>query len=264
MKILIIGGGGREHALAWKIRRSPRAAEVFCVPGNAGISGDAVCRPGDIVSPGAMAGLAQELGADLTVVGPEAPLVAGVADEFRARGLAVVGPGQAPARLEGSKVFAKEFMRRHRIPTAEFLVLESAEEVRSRIASFGFPVVLKADGLAAGKGVIVAESRAAAETSGELMIAGQVVGAAGRRAVLERFLPGEEVSFIVLTDGRDCLAFPPTQDHKAAYDDDKGPNTGGMGAYCDFDILTEAQRTGILRHIVEPVLEGLRAEGLPY
>ena len=264
MKILVVGGGGREHALAWKLRASPLADQVYCVPGNAGIAEVATCRPADIVSPRAMADLAQEIGADLTVVGPEAPLVAGVTDEFRARGLAIVGPGRAAARLEGSKIFAKEFMLRHRIPTAEFAVLESPEDVRREIGRFGFPVVLKADGLAAGKGVIVAATASAARMAGELMVAGGVVGEAGRRVLLERFLPGEEVSFMVLSDGRDYYPLPPAQDHKAVYDDDKGPNTGGMGAYCDFDILTAGQREKVLREIVEPVLEGLRQEGCPY
>ncbi len=264
MKILVIGGGGREHALAWKIRRSPLADEVYCVPGNAGISQDAVCRPGDTCSPRAMADLAQEIGADLTVVGPEAPLVAGVADEFRARGLAIVGPSAAAARLEGSKVFAKQFLREHGIRTADFAILESPADIDAHIGRFGFPVVLKADGLAAGKGVIVLKTEAEARAAAELMLAGRVVGDAGRRAVLERFLPGEEVSFIVLSDGRRCYPLPPTQDHKAVYDDDQGPNTGGMGAYCDPDILTPAQRDTILGRIVEPTLDALRAEGAPY
>jgi phosphoribosylamine--glycine ligase len=260
MKILVVGGGGREHALAWKIRRSPLVDEVYAVPGNAGISQEAVCRAGDTTSPQAMAGLAEELGVDLTVVGPEAPLVAGVADEFCARGLAIVGPSAAAARLEGSKIFAKEFLREHRIPTADFAVLESTADV----GRFGFPVVLKADGLAAGKGVLILKSEAEARDAAELMLAGKVVGDAGRRAVLEEFLPGEEVSFIVLSDGRHYYPLPPTQDHKAAYDDDQGPNTGGMGAYCDLNILSAAQRDDILSRIVEPTLEALRRRDMPY
>jgi phosphoribosylamine--glycine ligase len=264
MKILVIGGGGREHALAWKIRRSPLAEEVYCVPGNAGISQDAVCRPGDTASPQAMADLAQELGIDLTVVGPEAPLVAGVADEFRARGLAIVGPSQAAARLEGSKVFAKEFLREHGIPTADFAILESAADIDAHITRFGSPVVLKADGLAAGKGVVILRSESEARAAAELMLAGKIVGAAGNRAVLERFLPGEEVSFIVLSDGQHYYPLPATQDHKAVYDDDEGPNTGGMGAYCDLDILTPAQRDTILSRIVEPTLAALSYQGFLY
>ncbi len=260
MKILVIGGGGREHVLTWKIRRSPLVDEVYAVPGNAGISQEAVCRPGDTTSPQAMAGLAEELGVDLTVVGPEAPLVAGVADAFRARGLAIVGPSAAAARLEGSKAYAKEFLREHRIPTADFAVLASSTDV----GRFGFPVVLKADGLAAGKGVLILRSESEAQAAAALMLAGKVVGDAGRRAILEEFLPGEEVSFIILSDGRHYYPLPPTQDHKAAYDDDQGPNTGGMGAYCDLNILSASQRDDILARIVEPTLEALRRRDMAY
>ncbi len=259
MKILIIGSGGREHALAWKLRRSPLVKEVYCTPGNAGISQDAVCRTDKD-----LAALAEEIHADLTVVGPEAPLVAGIADEFRSRGLPIVGPTAAAARLEGSKVFAKQFLREHGIPTAEFVVLDSPGDVASNVGRFGFPVVLKADGLAAGKGVLVPRDASEARASAELMLAGKVVGEAGRRAVLERFLRGEEVTFIVLSDGASFQPLLPTQDHKAVYDDDQGPNTGGMGAYCDAAILTEAQRAEILSRIVEPALDGLRRQGCPY
>jgi phosphoribosylamine---glycine ligase len=264
MRILTIGSGGREHALVWKLRLSPLVEEVYCVPGNAGISHEAICRPGDILSAQAMAELAQDVGADLTVVGPEAPLVAGIADEFLARKLAIIGPTAAAARLEGSKVFAKQFLLGHGIPTAEFAVLESPADVDRHITRFGFPVVLKADGLAAGKGVLVIDQEAEARAAAELMLAGKIVGEAGRRAVLERFLPGEEVSFIVLSDGSTFYALPPTQDHKAVYDDDRGPNTGGMGAYCDPRILSDEQRADILGRIVEPTLDGLRRQGCPY
>lgn len=264
MKILVIGSGGREHALVWKLRRSPLVEQVYCVPGNAGISREAICRQGDVASPGAMVELAEEIGADLTVIGPEAPLVAGVADEFRARNLLVVGPGAAGAQLEGSKFFAKRFLQQHGIPTAEFAVLESPEDAARHIGDFGFPVVLKADGLAAGKGVLVLHKESEARAAAELMLAGKIVGEAGRRAVLERFLPGEEVSFIVLSDGAHYYALPPTQDHKAVYDDDEGPNTGGMGAYCDPAILSEAQREVILSRFVEPTLDALRSAGCPY
>ena len=264
MKILVIGSGGREHALVWKLRRSPLVEQVYCVPGNAGISREAICRQGDVASPGAMVELAEEIGADLTVIGPEAPLVAGVADEFRARNLLVVGPGAAGAQLEGSKVFAKQFLQQQGIPTAEFAVLESPEDAARHIGDFGFPVVLKADGLAAGKGVLVLHKESEARAAAELMLAGKIVGEAGRRAVLERFLPGEEVSFIVLSDGAHYCALPAMQDHKAAYDDDEGPNTGGMGAYCDPAILSEAQREVILSRFVEPTLDALRSAGCPY
>ncbi|MBI3666669.1 MAG: phosphoribosylamine--glycine ligase [Acidobacteria bacterium] len=264
MKILVIGGGGREHALVWKLRSSPLVEQLYCVPGNAGISQEAVCRPGDILSPSAMAALAEEVDADFTVVGPEAPLVAGIVDEFHARNLAILGPTRAAAQLEGSKVFAKQFLRDHGIPTAEFAVLESPEDVAANIDRFGFPVVLKADGLAAGKGVLILREAAEARAAAEQMLAGKVVGEAGHRAVLERFLPGEEVSFIVLSDGERYYALPPTQDHKAVYDDDQGPNTGGMGAYCNYAILSDEQRSEILARIVEPTLEAMRRQGCPY
>jgi phosphoribosylamine--glycine ligase len=264
MKVLVIGSGGREHALAWKLRSSERVEEVRCVPGNAGISQDAVCHPGDVSAPKELAAMAEELGVNLTVVGPEVPLVAGIADEFCARGLAVVGPMREAAKLEGSKVFAKEFLREHGIPTADFVVLESEADIAANVGRFGFPVVLKADGLAAGKGVLVLRNESEARAAAELMLAGKVVGGAGRRAVLERFLPGEEVSFIILSDGANFCALPPTQDHKAVNDDDRGPNTGGMGAYCDDGILTEKQRADIIERIVEPTLAGMRRLGCPY
>jgi phosphoribosylamine--glycine ligase len=264
MKILIIGGGGREHALAWKLRRSPLVEELYCVPGNAGISQEAVCRHGDILSPRAMAAIAEEVGADLTVVGPEGPLAAGIADEFRERNLRIVGPEAAAARLEGSKVFAKQFMREYGVPTADFAVLESPGDISRNIGRFGFPVVLKADGLAAGKGVVILNSEAEARAAAELMLEGKLVGEAGRRAVLEQFLAGEEVSLIILSDGSSFYAFPPLQDHKALYDDDQGPNTGGMGAYCDPDILTQDQWARVFSDIVEATLEGLRRRGCPY
>jgi phosphoribosylamine--glycine ligase len=259
MRILVIGGGGREHALAWKLGQSPLVERVYCVPGNAGISSDAQCLHGDILDPKAMAELAVEIGASLTVVGPEAPLVAGIADEFRARGLAIVGPTRAAAQLEGSKIFAKQFLKKHGIPTADFAVLDAPD----KLDRFGFPAVLKADGLAAGKGVVILHDEAEARSAAGQMFSGALVGEAGRRAVLEQFLPGEEVSFIVLADGADFYALPPTQDHKRAHDNDKGPNTGGMGAYTDGRILTDTERDQICGRIVVPALEYLRRE-LPY
>lgn len=247
MKILVIGGG-REHALAWKLRQSEAVDEVYCVPGNAGISQDAICRSGKVASPQKMAALAEELGITLTVVGPEAPLVAGVVDEFRTRGMAIVGPTSQAAQLEGSKIYAKEFLRENGIPTADFAVLESPADAARHVGRFGFPVVLKADGLAAGKGVLILREEAEARAAAEAMLSGQVVGDAGRRAALENFLPGEEVSFIVLSDGKGFYALPPMQDHKAFYDDDQGPNTGGMGAYCDERILPRCSTPGRSSH----------------
>ncbi len=264
MNLLLIGSGGREHALAWKLRQSPLVERLCCVPGNAGIAREAELLRGDILSPREMAELAERVGARLTVVGPEAPLVAGLADEFQARGLPVVGPTRTAARLEGSKIFAKQFMRRHGIPTAEFAVCESLEEARTQLGRFGFPLVLKADGLAAGKGVVVAGDAQQAEEILARMLAGQLVGEAGRRLVIERFLAGEEVTFTVLADGRNFLALAPTQDHKAVFDHDQGPNTGGMGAYSDDAIVSESLHARILEEIVAPTLAGMAEEGTPF
>jgi len=264
MKILLLGGGGREHALAWKLRQSARVERLYAVPGNAGMAQEAQIEQGDILDPTQMADLAQRLRAGLTMVGPEAPLVAGVVDEFQARSLPIVGPTRAAARLEGSKIFAKEFMRRHGIPTADFVVCHGPGEAHINLGCFGFPVVLKADGLAAGKGVVVAGNAAEAEATTSAMLAGQLVGEAGRRLVIERFLAGEEVTFTVLSDGRHLLALPPTQDHKAVFDDDQGPNTGGMGAYCDDAILSPELTGRIIEGIVRPTLDGMAAEGAPF
>ena len=264
MKVLVLGSGGREHALVWKLRQSPHVEQVYCVPGNAGIADEATLERGDILCPAEMAELALRLGADLTVVGPEAPLVAGVVDEFQARGLRTLGPTRAAARLEGSKIFAKQFVERQGIPTAEFVVCEHLQDARQHLARFGFPVVLKADGLAAGKGVVVAADARQAELTLEGMLSGELVGKAGRCLVLERFLSGEEVTFTVVTDGETALALAPTQDHKPVFDNDQGPNTGGMGAYCEDAILSETLRQRILDEIVQPTLAGMAAEGTPY
>jgi phosphoribosylamine--glycine ligase len=264
MKVLVLGSGGREHALAWKLRQSPRVERLYAVPGNAGMAQEAQIEEADIRNPKQVAELAERLRVDLTMVGPEAPLVAGVADEFQARGLPIVGPTRAAAQLEGSKIFAKQFMERHGIATADSVVCETPEQARAGLNCFGFPVVLKADGLAAGKGVVVAGNSGEAEATAAAMLAGQLVGEAGRRLVIERFLPGEEVTFTVLSDGRHMLALPPTQDHKAVFDNDQGPNTGGMGAYCDDAILSPALTRRIIEQIVEPTLAGMRDEGAPY
>ena len=264
IRVLVLGSGGREHGLVWKLRQSPRIEQVYCVPGNAGIAQETTLERGDILRPPEMAELAQRLGADLTVVGPEAPLVAGVVDEFQMRGLRIVGATQVAARLEGSKIFAKQFAQRHGIPTAESVVCEHPQDARQHLARFGFPVVLKADGLAAGKGVVVAADSRQAEATLEKMLAGELVGEAGRRLVLERFLAGEEVTFTVVTDGETALALAPTQDHKPVFDNDQGPNTGGMGAYCEDGILSEALRQRIMDKIVQPTLAGMAAEGTPY
>lgn len=250
MRILIIGSGGREHALAWKLAQT-KGVEIFAAPGNPGIAEVGTCLP---VSSG-FAGAAEEIRADLTVVGPEAPLVTGVVDEFRARGLKIVGPDRQAARLEGSKVFAKDFLVQRKIPTAAYVTAENAEEAREALQRFGFPVVLKADGLAAGKGVIVAQNRAEAE---------QALASLSGRLVIEEFLRGEEVSFIALCDGRDVVALAPTQDHKAVFDGDLGPNTGGMGAYSDGAILSEVQAAEILKKVIYPTVEAMNFTGFLY
>jgi phosphoribosylamine--glycine ligase len=252
MRILVLGSGGREHALAWKLAQSP-GASVFAAPGNPGIAKVGTCLP--VVAGASYLQMAEAIGADLTVVGPEAPLVAGVVDAFRARGRKIVGPDRNAAQLEGSKVFAKNFLTQSKMPTAEFVTVENRTDARQALDRFGFPVVLKADGLAAGKGVIVAHDRNTAEAA---------LGTLKGRLVIEEFLRGEEVSFIALCDGRDVVPLAPTQDHKAIFDGDTGPNTGGMGAYCDGAILTEAQTREILDGVIYPTVEAMRFTGFLY
>jgi len=264
MKILVIGSGGREHALMWKLRESLNMDEIYCAPGNPGIAQEGECLPVDVTQPQAILEVAQQIKADLTVMGPEAPLVAGVADEFERAGLWVVGPTKAAAQLEGSKIFAKQFMQRHAIPTARFVVAESFEAAIMALGSFGLPVVIKADGLAAGKGVVVAKTREEAEKALDDFMRRKTLGPAGDRVALEECLLGEEMSFIVLTDGHNVLPLVPTQDHKAVFDNDQGPNTGGMGAYSDDSILDELTRVAVLRGIVAPTLAGMAAEGSPF
>ncbi len=264
MKILVLGSGGREHALAWKLHESQQMEELYCAPGNAGIAQEAECLPVDLSQTKAIVELAKRLHADLTIVGPEAPLVAGVVDEFEREGLAIIGPSKAAARLEGSKIFAKEFMRRHGIPTARFEVVDNFEEAVKVLARFPLPVVVKADGLAAGKGVVVAQNHEEAEQAVEDFMVRKTLGSAGDRVVIEECLTGEETSFIVLTDGRGILPLVPTQDHKALLDGDQGPNTGGMGAYSDDSILSESLHDEILRSFVAPTLAGMEMEGAPY
>jgi phosphoribosylamine--glycine ligase len=263
VKILIIGSGGREHAVAWRLAQSPSVTALYATPGNPGIAQVAQCVP-SAANPDAWLRVAESVDADLTFAGPEAPLVAGIVDAFRAAGRAIVGPTSQAARLEGSKIFSKEFMIRAGIPTADFVRAESEEEALKALDRFGCPVVLKADGLAAGKGVIIANARAEAEEAIRGLLSGTLVGKAGSRLVVEEYLTGEEVSFIVLSDGRHVLPLEPTQDHKAVNDGDTGPNTGGMGAYRDPKILTEAQRREILDCVIGATIQQMKDEGSPF
>ena len=264
MNVLVIGSGGREHALAWKLKQSPRVGKLYCAPGNAGCAEVAECIAADVKGVAGLANLAQKLKADLTVVGPELPLVLGVANEFARRGLKLVGPTKAAAELEDSKVFAKQFMQRHGIPTADFQACAIPSDAYSALCAVEWPVVIKADGLAAGKGVHIADEPDDATAIIEALMEKGELGAAGDHVVIEEYLEGEELSFIVLTDGKTMLPFAPTQDHKRAFDNDQGPNTGGMGAYSDDCIADAALRQDIFTKIVEPTIAGLVAEGRPY
>jgi len=264
MKVLVIGSGGREHALTWKLRESQHTEEIYCAPGNPGITQEAECLPLDLSRPHDILELARGHKVDLTVVGPEAPLVDGVVDEFEQAGLAILGPTRAAAQLEGSKIFSKQFMQRNRIPTARFAIATSLEGAIRSAAGFPFPIVIKADGLAAGKGVVIAHTQEEVEQTLERFMRQKALGPAGERVVIEECLRGKELSFIVLTDGRAILPLAPTQDHKPVFDSDEGPNTGGMGAYSDDHIVEERLRDNIFRRIVAPTLAGLTADGIPY
>ena len=264
MKVLVLGGGGREHALVWKLRQSPRITQLVCAPGNGGIAEEAECLPADLKSLDAMVGLAARLQPDLTVVGPELPLTLGVVDEFTRRGLPVFGPTQAAARLESSKSFAKEFLKRHHIPTAPFAICDSIEQVRSALGHFHTPVVVKADGLAAGKGVVIAKNKEEAASVAAEMLSGRMLGDAGRRVVLEECLKGDELSFLVFSDGERVAPLVAAQDHKRVGDGDTGPNTGGMGAYSTGDLLDAGMREWLVNHIARPVVAGMKAEGTEF
>jgi phosphoribosylamine---glycine ligase len=262
LKILIIGSGGREHAIAW--RCAQEGHQVFATPGNPGIATFAECIPPGGATAGDYLAVAKRIGADLTIVGPEAPLVAGVVDLFIVNQMKIFGPTQIAAELEGSKAFAKEFFDRHQIPTARYQVCEDLASAQAALSRFDYPVVLKADGLAAGKGVVIAKDKAMALATLEDLFSGKLVGAAGARVVIEDFHRGEEVSFIALCDGLTALPLRPTQDHKAIFDNDEGPNTGGMGAYCDDRILSADQTQFVMERVILPTLEGMSAEGRPF
>ena len=266
MRILVIGGGGREHALIWRLRQEPSVTDVLCTPGNPGIESLARCLPADITAPPDLVALARREAVDLTVVGPEAPLSRGVVDAFAAQLLPIVGPTRAAAALEWSKSFAKDFMARHRVPTARFRVCDSAAAALAAIDSgeFGYPLVIKADGLAAGKGVLIVEDAAAAHAAIRTVMQERTFGSAGDRVVLEEFLAGEEASYFVLADGRAFVTLTSAQDHKRIFDDDRGPNTGGMGAFAPAPRVTAAVEQRVLDSIVRPVLDGMDAEGMPF
>jgi len=264
MKVLVLGGGGREHALVWKLRHSPRIQQLYCAPGNGGIAEEAECLSVDLKSLNSIAALGARLQPDLTVVGPELPLTFGVVDEFTRRGWPVFGPTQAAARLESSKSFAKEFLQRHRIPTAPFAICDSIEQVRSALGHFHAPVVVKADGLAAGKGVVIAKSKEEAASVAAEMLSGKMLGEAGMRVVLEECLSGDELSFLVFSDGERVAPLVAAQDHKRVGDGDTGPNTGGMGAYSTDEIVDEQMRDWLVNHIARPVVAGMKAEGTEF
>ncbi len=266
MKVLVIGSGGREHALAWKVSLSGSVERVYVVPGNAGTASEPKIENVaiDVGDFSALADFAKEVGAGLTIVGPEVPLVNGITDYFQARGLACFGPSQAAARLEGSKAFTKDFLNAHNIPTAASETFTDLGAAKAYVEAQGAPIVIKADGLAAGKGVVVAQALDQAYAALEDMLAGNAFGSAGSRVLVEEFLQGEEASFICLCDGKTAVPFATSQDHKAAYDGDAGPNTGGMGAYSPAPVVTEALHARIMREIVQPTMAGMAADGAPY
>ncbi|RLV58758.1 phosphoribosylamine--glycine ligase [Parashewanella curva] len=270
MKILVIGGGGREHALAWKAAQSPQVDKVFVAPGNAGTALEPKLENMAIgvEDISALVAFAKDNDIALTIVGPEAPLVIGVVDAFRAEDLAIFGPTEGAAQLEGSKAFTKDFLARHNIPTADyqnFTDIEPAKAFSAQLAKkTGYPVVIKADGLAAGKGVIIAQNQTEADAAIEDMLEGNKFGEAGSRVVIEEFLKGEEASFIVMVDGKNILPMATSQDHKARDNGDNGPNTGGMGAYSPAPVVTKAIHDWTMKHVIEPTVEGMAQEGHPY
>ncbi|MFZ2753936.1 MAG: phosphoribosylamine--glycine ligase [Lysobacteraceae bacterium] len=266
MKLLVIGAGGREHALAWKLAQSSRVSEVLVAPGNAGTATEPKCRNVDVKATDidGLVALVRAEDVAVTVVGPEAPLVAGVVDRFRSEGLRIFGPTAAAAQLEGSKAFAKDFLARHGIPTAHYAVHTDVDAALAHVRGKGAPIVIKADGLAAGKGVIVAMTLQEAEDAVRDMLSGNAFGSAGSRVVIEEFLDGEEASFISMVDGVTALPMATSQDHKRVGDGDTGPNTGGMGAYSPAPVVTPEVHAQVMREIVEPTVRGMAADGVPF
>jgi phosphoribosylamine--glycine ligase len=268
MKVLVIGGGGREHALAWRLAQSTRVSRIYVAPGNGGTASDTRYDCIDITEPAALREWAAKEKIALTVVGPEAPLAAGVVDEFRAHGLRIFGPTQAAAQLESSKAFSKAFMKRHKIPTAEYEAFTDAAAAHAYIDAKGAPIVVKADGLAAGKGVVVAMTADEAHEAVDFMLVDNKFGVShnegGARVVIEEFLQGEEASFIVLCDGKNVTALATSQDHKRLLDGDEGPNTGGMGAYSPAPVVTAEVHARAMREIILPTIRGMEKDGIPY
>ncbi|HEY7545165.1 MAG TPA: phosphoribosylamine--glycine ligase, partial [Blastocatellia bacterium] len=265
MNILVIGAGGREHALCWKLSQSPHTSALYCAPGNAGIAQIANCLPAQVHDPAILVALAESIKADLTFIGPELPLVAGAVDAFNERGLPVVGPARAAARLEGSKIFSKQFMSRHSIPTARFTVCDSVESAQKCFASeFQFPVVVKADGLAAGKGVLIPHDEMSFNATLNAMMVDRLFGEAGDRIVIEECLTGREASVMIFSDGRDYQLIVPAQDYKRAGDGDQGFNTGGMGSFSTPGLIDDRLLARIRREIIEPSLEGMATDGNPF
>ncbi len=264
MKVLVLGSGGREHALVWKLQQSPRVTKIYCAPGNGGIAEEAESLPCDLKNVDAMVALASQVRPDLTVVGPELPLTVGVVDEFERHGWPIFGPTKAAAQLESSKSFAKEFLNRHHIPTAHYAICDSIEQLKPALAHFHAPVVVKADGLAAGKGVVMAASKEEALSAATEMLTGRMLGEAGSRVVLEECLQGDEVSFLLISDGERVAPLVAAQDHKRVGDGDTGPNTGGMGAYSTQAIVDDQMRDWLVAHVARPVVAGMKAEGAEY
>jgi phosphoribosylamine--glycine ligase len=264
MKVLILGSGGREHALAWAVRRSERVTEVVCAPGNGGIAQIARCVPVDLKDVGAMVRLAEAEQPDLIIVGPELPLSLGIVDALQERGLRVFGPTRAAAMLESSKGFAKRFLQRHNIPTANYAVCTTAAELEKAVEIFHPPIVVKADGLAAGKGVIICQSRRTAIEAAQGLFSGKLLGEAEQQVIIEEFLVGDEISFLCLSDGKHVAPLAPAQDHKCIGEGDTGPNTGGMGVYSTDAMLDAGMKEWILRHIAEPTVRGMAEEDTPF
>jgi phosphoribosylamine--glycine ligase len=264
MKVLILGSGGREHALAWAVKRSPRVTEVVCAPGNGGIAQTARCVPVDLKDVDAMVRLAEAEQPGLIIVGPELPLSLGVVDALQTRGFRVFGPTRAAAMLESSKGFAKRFLQRHNIPTGNYAVCTCAADIEKAVDFFHPPIVVKADGLAAGKGVVICQSRKTAVEAAQAIFSGKLLGAAGQQVIIEEFLEGDEISFLCLSDGKHVAPLAPAQDHKCIGEGDTGPNTGGMGVYSTDSMLEPGMKEWILRHIAEPTIYGMASEDTPF